>query len=110
MAKMIHKSDPLLKEIVSRLVELYTPERIYLFGSTARGTAGLDSDYDIMVVVPDSTPVKQRDPGKAYVALWDVDASTDVLVWTQSYFDSRLRLKASLPTAILNEGQLLYEV
>ena len=30
------------------------PERIYLFGSRARGNAGADSDYDIMVVVATS--------------------------------------------------------
>ena len=35
--------DPLLVEIVRRLVEVYQPERIYLFGSTARGEGGPDS-------------------------------------------------------------------
>ena len=35
---------PVLAEIVRRLAEAYRPERIYLFGSTARGDAGLDSD------------------------------------------------------------------
>src|ERR1039458_1815733 len=40
--------DPLLGEIVRRLTDVYRPERIYLFGSTARGDAGPDSDYDLM--------------------------------------------------------------
>src|ERR1035437_6275956 len=35
--------DPLLGEIVRRLIDAYRPERIYLFGSTARGDAGPDS-------------------------------------------------------------------
>ena len=35
-------SDPVLGEIVRRLVEAYQPERIYLFGSVARGDAGPD--------------------------------------------------------------------
>ena len=43
--------DPILDEITRRLVETYRPERIYLFGSRARGTAGADSDYDLLVVV-----------------------------------------------------------
>jgi predicted nucleotidyltransferase len=50
-------TDPVLVEAVRRLQELYHPEQIYLFGSTARGESGPDSDYDLMVVVPDSTPV-----------------------------------------------------
>jgi predicted nucleotidyltransferase len=54
------ENDPLLAEIVRRLVEAYQPERIYLFGSKARGDAGPDSDYDLMVVVPDSAPPERR--------------------------------------------------
>ena len=36
--------DPSLAEAVRRLVVAYQPERIYLFGSVARGEAGQDSD------------------------------------------------------------------
>jgi predicted nucleotidyltransferase len=46
------QQDPMLAEIVRRLVEAYQPERIYLFGSLARGEGGPDSDYDLMVVFP----------------------------------------------------------
>jgi predicted nucleotidyltransferase len=47
---------PALAEIVRRVVEAYRPERIYLFGSVARGDAGPDSDDDLLVVVPDDAP------------------------------------------------------
>jgi predicted nucleotidyltransferase len=50
------KRDPILIDIVHRLVDAYRPERIYLFGSRARGEAGPDSDYDILVVIPDDAP------------------------------------------------------
>ena len=49
-----------LNDIVSRLVEAYDPERIYLFGSHARGEAGPDSDYDLLVIVRDDAPPEQR--------------------------------------------------
>lgn len=42
-------SDPILDEIVARIVERVRPTRIILFGSRARGTARSDSDYDLMV-------------------------------------------------------------
>jgi predicted nucleotidyltransferase len=100
--------DPMLAEVVRRLQELYHPERIYLFGSTARGESGPDSDYDLMVVVPDSTPVSLRDSGRAYKAIWRLGLATDVLVWTHSDFEERLPLKASLPSTIAREGKLLY--
>jgi len=46
--------DPAIEELIQRLVEALGPERIYLFGSRARGDGGPDSDYDLMVVVPGS--------------------------------------------------------
>ena len=48
--------DEAIAEITRRLVEYYTPERIYLFGSVARGDDGPDSDLDFCVVVPDDIP------------------------------------------------------
>ncbi|MBL8291774.1 MAG: nucleotidyltransferase domain-containing protein [Bryobacterales bacterium] len=100
--------DGVLSEVVRLLVEVYHPERIYLFGSTARGDAGPDSDYDLMVIVPDGAPIARRDSGLAYKAIWRLGAASDVLVWTRSEFDMRLGLRASLPATIAREGRLLY--
>jgi predicted nucleotidyltransferase len=101
-------SDGVLHTIIERLVSLYRPERIYVFGSVARGEGGPDSDYDLMIIVPDSTPPQLRDPGLAYRALWRLGAAVDPLVWTRTQFDSRLHLRASLPSTVLREGKLLY--
>lgn len=100
--------DPVLTEIVRRLSEVYHPLRIYLFGSAARGDAGPDSDYDIMVVVPDDAPSGQQDCDIGYRALWGVGLAKDILVWTKTEFEKRLHLRASLPSTILQEGKLLY--
>ena len=62
--------DELLAEIVRRLVDAYDPLRVYLFGSRARGDFGPDSDYDIMVVVPDSASAERRRSRLAYQVLW----------------------------------------
>jgi predicted nucleotidyltransferase len=100
--------DPALAEIVRRLVAAYQPERIYLFGSRARADGGPDSDYDLMVVVPDEAPPERRRSRLAYQALRRTGVAADVLVWTRDAFDSRLHLRASLPSAIVAEGRLLY--
>lgn len=104
----IRPQDSALTEIIRRLVEAYRPERIYLFGSHARGEAGPDSDYDLLVVVPDSTPPERQRSRLAYEALWGTGTATDVLVWTRNAFESRLHLRASLPSTVLSEGRLLY--
>ena len=100
--------DPALAEIVRRVVETYRPLRVYLFGSRARSTATADSDYDLMVVVPDDTPASLRRSARAYDALWGLPVGADVLVWTESAFSTRLHLRASLPSTIAREGRLLY--
>ena len=97
-----------LAEVVRRLVATYAPERIYLFGSAARGDAGPDSDFDLMVVVADDTPREARSPGRAYDALWGLGAASDVLVWTRTAFNERLPLRASLPATVVREGRLVY--
>ncbi len=97
-----------LRDAVQRLVRAYQPQRIYLFGSAARGDANEGSDYDLMVVVPDSAPARHRRSRIAYEVLRGTGIAADVLVCSESYFDQRTPLAASLPAAILREGRLLY--
>src|SRR5712691_10022899 len=102
------ESDPILAEIVRRLVEGLQPERIYLFGSRARRDAGADSDYDLMVVVPYLTEPAYRLAQRAHSLLWGLGTAADILVWSRDAFDGRLHLKASLPATVLREGKLLH--
>ncbi len=104
------EADPTLTQLVKTLVSIYSPEKIYLFGSKARGTSGPDSDYDFLVVVPDDSPPRLRRGGPAYEALWGLDlgVAADVLVWSKSTFEERRHLKASLPGTVLREGKLVH--
>ena len=101
-------ADPQLAEIIRRLVGAYRPDRIYLFGSRARGDGSPDSDYDLMVVVPDAAPPERRGSRLAYETLWGMGKAGDILVWTRGRFESRLHLRASLPATIVREGILLH--
>lgn len=100
--------DPALAEIVRRLVEAYQPERIYLFGSVARGEMDADSDYDLMVIVPDDAPQDRQRSRLAYQVLRGTGSAADVLVWPRSSFERRLHVVASLPATVAREGILLY--
>jgi uncharacterized protein len=100
--------DSILAEMVRRLVAALQPERIYLFGSRARGEARPDSDYDLLAVVAASdSPDHQRDL-IAYRALCGVGAPKDVVVYTAEDFDFRSRAPSSLPATVLREGTLIY--
>jgi predicted nucleotidyltransferase len=97
-----------LRPIVERLIAAYQPERIYLFGSKARGDYGPDSDFDLMVVVPDDASPARKRSRLAYDVLRGTGTAADVLVWTRSAFESRLHLVASLPSTVIREGKLLH--
>ena len=102
------QDDPILAGIVHRLVEAFQPERIYLFGSKARSDKSKDSDYDLMIVVPDNAPPEKRRSRLAYQTLRGTRVAADVLVLPHQAFESRLHLKASLPATVIREGILLY--
>ncbi|MCJ7795253.1 MAG: nucleotidyltransferase domain-containing protein [Thermoleophilia bacterium] len=101
-------ADVVLAEAVRRLVGIYSPELVYLFGSVARGESGPDSDYDLLVVVADDAPVELRRARRGYEALWGLGAPVDVVVWTRGEFDRRLHLRASFPATVVREGVLLH--
>jgi len=97
-----------LERLVRRLAEAYQPQRIYLFGSRARGSAGPDSDYDLLVVVPDDAPPECRRSRLAYQVLRGTGIAADILVWPRRAFEERLHLSASLPATVVREGKLVY--
>jgi predicted nucleotidyltransferase len=77
-----------VQSLIDRIVSSWHPREIWLFGSRARGTAAADSDWDLLVVVPDElAPVGFDDP----MAVWNVKQGTgvraDVLVCRASEFD-----------------------
>lgn len=108
MTDPILEQEPKLAEIVRRLAAAYRPERIYLFGSVARGDRGPDSDYDLLVIVPDDASAERRDGGLAYRALWGVGTAVDAVVCTSGWFHARTHLRASLAGTVLREGRLLH--
>lgn len=102
--------DEAIREITRRLVDYYHPLKIYLFGSTARGEAGSDSDLDFCVVVPDATPNKKLSVRSAWEAVRGVGYANDVIPLRLTDFEQRASdVRASLPATIVREGRLLYE-
>ena len=107
-ARNVRDRQESLEEALRRLIVAYAPERVYLFGSTARGETSESSDFDLMIVVPDDANPERKRSRLGYRALRGTGTAADILVWTKKYFDDRVHLKASLPATILREGELLY--
>ena len=109
MGEIAENTSQKLSQIVKRLVETYQPVRIYVFGSYARDEMGPDSDYDLLMVVPDDAPPERKRADLAYQSLWGTGVAADVVVWTADRFARRASVVTSLPATVLREGKLLYE-
>lgn len=73
--------DEMIQSIVEVLKQEFSPLKIILYGSFARGTQTWDSDVDFLVVVPRG--VNKRDMAVAMrVALSDFLCGKDVVVTT----------------------------
>ena len=100
--------DARLAEVVRRLVTALQPERIYLFGSRARGEGTPESDYDVLVVVSQTPEEPYHLERQAYSALVGLATPVDVMVMSRERFERRRMVAASLPATVEREGKLLY--
>ena len=102
------KLDRALKQIASRLIEEYKPEKIILFGSMAQRTIGEWSDLDLVIIKSTSKPFLQR--LKEVALLCQSPVAVDFLVYTPDEF---ARMIADKNPFVLDEiilkGQVIYE-
>ena len=101
-------SSAILEEIVDRLARGLLPDRIYLFGSQARGQADEGSDIDLLIVLPDSDLPRHRREALSYDLLWGLATPVDLIVLTQAEFQRGSRVRTSLPSTVRAEGELIY--
>lgn len=98
-----------IREIAKRIKEAINPERIYLFGSYARGEQTEQSDYDFYVVVDDDAENPIVLSQKAYHAIrYGREFPCDVLVNYKAVFERRSMLP-TIEKTVKNEGVLLYD-
>jgi len=97
-----------LARVIERLAEAFQPERIYVFGSQARGEATPDSDIDLLIVVAQSNEPAHRLAQAAYRIATPHSLALDFLVMPLDEFERRSRALASLPATVLREGRVLY--
>ena len=100
--------DARLESVLARLISAYRPEAIYLFGSRATGGARGDSDYDLLVVVPDDTPPERLSLVTAYDTVRPSQVPADVFPCRHSVFEARKNEIGTLPYTAWTQGIRVY--
>ena len=99
-------------QVVDKIVDIlsreHSPQKILVFGSVASGTAGDDSDVDLLVVM-DTEPDVLRRSVPLSLSLWDVKVPMDILVVTPEEFESGVDDEYSFINEIVRTGKVAYE-
>lgn len=97
-----------VKDAVANLVRNFTPEKIILFGSAARGTFGPDSDLDFLIIKKglNSNPLERMRQARRAAA---VNAPCDFLVLTPEELAQRIQWEDPFYTSIIQTGKVLYD-
>lgn len=94
--------------MASRIATQFNPEKIVLFGSHAHGTAGPDSDADLLIIMPIQSS-RRRQATAIDKALLGIDLPADIIVVSPADVQKARKKKESIMSEALREGQVLYE-
>lgn len=97
------------RELLDPVVAYFHPQRVILFGSTARGGAGPDSDIDLLVIVDDDTPPEKLTFHAGYEARRSFHGAADVVACRADTYEIKSRIAGTLPYAAARDGVVVYE-
>jgi predicted nucleotidyltransferase len=100
--------DPLVGQIVNRIVSASRPVKVVLLGSRGRGQHSPESDYDLLVIRKSDEPRYQR-AVPLYEALVGLLANVDIMVYTPEEVSDWSNVPEAFVTTALREGKVLYE-
>jgi predicted nucleotidyltransferase len=99
--------EPAVREIVERIVNEVHPTRIILFGSVARDEQNVESDVDLLVIMPEGIH-KRRTAQILYCSLRGLSVPVDIVVTTEADLDRQKDNLGLIYRTILQEGRELY--
>ncbi len=107
--QVINQREP-ISTIVATIVQIVQPEQIILFGSRARETARVESDYDFMVVVK-AVENEREISRRIYRALLEkkIGVAVDVVVVGLETLARHRQNPFFIYGQVLKEGQVFYD-
>ena len=96
-----------IDRMVQRIVERFHPDRVILFGSHGRGTAGPDSDVDLLVVMPIAGSKREKQL-EVPLALHEFKVPKDIIVTTPEDFEWRKEIPGTAERPAAREGKVVY--
>ena len=100
--------DEILRGVRDKIIRVFNPMSIVLFGSYASGTPREDSDLDLLVIMEtNESPIKRA--AKVSKIFRDRKLPMDIIVRTPQEIKDRLEIGDFFIKEILEKGEILYE-
>lgn len=99
--------DAALSFLIGRLKTALRPEALFLFGSRATGSARPDSDFDLLVILPDDES-GPPDYYAAYAPVAGCGIGVDVVPCRLADFEAERQQPGTIAFAADSQGRLLY--
>ena len=106
--KNLSDTQTVITEMVRRIVRVWDPEKIILFGSYARGTEGPDSDVDLLVVMRLKRKKREIRLDIRRI-LSGMGIPKDIVVVSTEEMERYQECPGTIVRVALSEGKLLYE-
>src|SRR5690349_20829652 len=91
-------------ELLGAVVSYFRPQRVILFGSTARGEAGSESDIDLVVVLDDDSSPEKLTSKAVAEARAGYHAPVDIIPCRAGKLYARARAVGSFAHQVLRDG------
>ncbi len=101
-------SEKIIEEVIERLVKVARPQKIYLFGSYARGDARKQSDLDFLVV-EQTLRSRRKEMVRLHDAIRSMRIPVDILVTSEFTFNEWADVQGTVMHKAKSEGRLCYE-
>jgi predicted nucleotidyltransferase len=96
-----------IQSLCERIVGLFKPEKVILFGSQAHGIPTSSSDIDLLVVMPyTGSPLQKAASILSELQVW---MPIDLIVRSAADIEKRLSVGDRFTKEILERGKVLYE-
>lgn len=99
-----------IKDVVNKFLNTLHPNKVYLFGSFARGTKNEDSDFDYYIVMDKNYQVSNNTSANTYMSLKGIKRRpVNIIINNESKFEERFEIINTLEHTVKQGGVLVYE-
>src|SRR5574337_1773864 len=94
---------------IRKIVEVARPVKLILFGSYVRGETNINSDVDVLVIVPDTVANPREESVRLQSELRDILMPMDILVVPESQWEAFKEIPGLIYREAWTTGRVMYE-